>query len=231
MPDAIAGTFTMRQVLFFTQQYVKNRFDNYKRDVTKRIVIKRIQKYKADRPGGPTILFQVESKSYPQYNPYFTRKDKRGRLRSYQRTTPHYYDCILQFDRLSIDTVHWRGRVGSGKVWIAHPSQQKIKQIYKETRADWKKRYSPERVREEIKKQKDRAKYLDIGDYNSQVNGINGDFIFRCSFAWWSHGHQYGRSYYGNVPSSLNPKNVIFLPKHMINFITVLLQQGVLKEG
>ena len=164
MPDAIDGTFTIRQVLFFTQQIKKNRFQTYKRDVVKRIVVKKIQRYKADRPGGPTVLFQVESKSWPQYNPYYTRKDKRGRSRSYQRTTPHFYDCFLQLDRLSIDTVHWRGRVGSGKIWVAHPPQQKVKQIYKETRARWKKKYSPKRYREEIRKQKTRAKYIDVGD-------------------------------------------------------------------
>jgi len=230
MPPAIHGTFTLRQVLYFTQQYAKTRFKHYERDVVKRIIINKIKRYEPDRVGGPSILFQIESKSWPQYNPYYTKRDKRGRLRSYQRTISHYYDCILQFDRLSIDTKYWKGRVGSGKIWDSHPPQKFIKQVYKETRAKWKKRYSPEELKKIIKRHKGRAKYLDVGDYNSQVKGINGDFTFRCSFAWWKAGHLFGRNYYGNVPSSLNPKGVVFLPKHMINFIQILLAKGVLKE-
>ena len=33
---------------------------------------------------------------------------------------------------------------------------------------------------------------------NSQVNGINGDFIFRCGFAWWLHNHLFGFDFTGS---------------------------------
>ena len=162
--------------------------------------------------------------SWPQYYPYYTRLDSRGRPRRYQRKISHHYDINLEMDRLSINTYYWSGRLGSGKVWNTHPSQSKIKTLYPQNRARW----SPKRKAAHKKK----AKYLDIGDFNSQENGINADWIFRCSFAWWLHGHLFGRNYHGNRPASIrNPQSIMFLPKHMINLIEMLLQRGVLKDN
>ena len=217
---------TIKQILQVTQQYAPNRYIYRKRDVVKKILIKEvIEVERHDLEGEPRkrTKYVIESKSFPQYYPYFTQKDSRGRSRRYQRTTSHHYDINLEMDRLSINTYYWSGRLGSGKIWNTSPPQSQIKAIYPAN----KKRWSAQRKAAHKRK----AKYLDTGDYNSQVNGINADFIFRCSYSWWLHGHLFSRNYFGNVPAQVtNPQSIMFLPKHMINLIEMLLQKGILKD-
>lgn len=230
------GTYSLKQILHFTQQgslpnpgsgrpiALSNRFEYRKRDVVKRIIVKEVREVnRHDIPGEPRvrIKYMIQSKSWPQYYPYYTKKDSRGRERRYQRTTSHSYDLTLELPCLSINTVLWKGRVGSGKKWNTKPPQQHIKTIYPNNKRRW--------TSNRIASHKRKAKYLDAGDYNSQALGLNGDFIFRCSFAWWMHGHLFGRNYYGNIPASItNPKNVVFAPKHFLNMVDFLLQKGLL---
>ena len=110
MAHVLRGIFTINDVLKnTTASRFKSRYRYRKRDVVKRITIKRIKRFKPDRIGAPLILYQIESKSWPQYKPYFTKYDKRGRPRKYQRTIPHFYDLILELDELSISTSNWVG--------------------------------------------------------------------------------------------------------------------------
>ena len=225
MPNIINGSYSIKEVLNFTYQYAESRYEYKKRDVVKRIVIKEVREVsRHDIPGKPRIYtkYIIESKSFPQYAPYYTKKDSRGRSRKYQRTTSHHYDVTLEMDRLSLNTKIWKMRLGSGRIWDTHPPQSQIKKIYPENKKRW------SRKRQESHKR--RAKYLDIGDYNSQKLGINADFIFRQAYARYHHGHLFNRSYYGNVPSSLNPSHILFFTKHELNLIEVLMNQAILTD-
>lgn len=223
MPTVIRGKFTLEEVIKRTYDEWENRFDFYKRDLVKRITIKEVKTYTPDRLNVPTTKYVVETKSWPQYRPYYTAKDSRGRPRKYQRTTSHTYDTVMQFDRLSVKTRNWKARVGSGRKWNSRPSQSQIHSIYRDNL----KRWSKEKIAAHRKK---KHKYLDVGDYNAQVNGINGDFAFRCSHAYWKHGHLFGNSYKKEEVSQWNPRAEVFLPKHLINILTILMQKGILSR-
>ena len=236
------GTYTLKQLLQITAVHYGNRFEYAERDVVKHITVKKIRQIsRHDEPDMPRerIKYEIVSKSYPQYPPYYTKKDKRGRARSYQRTIAHHYDVILEIDRLSLNTTNWKARVGSGKKWEKNPPQNQIKTLSPKTKDSFKRRADVEKTPEKIKKKykelvdrhKRFAKYLDIGDYNSQVLGLNGDWIFRCDYPYFYHGHRFGRNYYGNVPAlKTNSNNIPFAPKHFINALEVLMNAGVIKD-
>jgi hypothetical protein len=237
------GTYTLKELLQITHKYYQNRYDYKRRDVVKRVTVKQIRTVDIhDQPNEPRIRtkYEIISKSYPQYRPYFTGVDRRGIQRRYQRSIAHYYDIIIEIDRLSINTKNWRGRVGSGKRWEPRPPQKQIKSLYSETRERFRRRankrnYTNAQRQAAYKKlveiHRRGAKFLDVGDWNSRVKGLNGDFIFRCDFAWWSADHRFGRNYYGNVPAKqMNRTNIVFAPKHFLNVVEVLMNAGVLKN-
>jgi len=219
MPEALRGEFTIRQVLNFTYEQFRNRFEYRKRDVVKRIIVKKIRKYEADRNFAPTILFEIESKSWPQYKPYINQKQTGSKK---QRKVHHEYDVVFQFDRLSVDTTAWKSRLGSGKKWVARPPQGMIKSIYKENQR-WSKQLKASHRKS--------APYLDAGDYNSRMKGINADFHFRCSYAYHFHNHLYGRDLgaYNVPPKKLNTQLIVFFTKHQLNVLETLMERGILK--
>lgn len=237
------GKHTIKEVLKITNKLYANRFTYKDRDVVKRITIKEVKEVsRHDKPGQPRVYtkYVIESKSYPQYPPYLTRSDSRGRSRTYQRTISHEYDVVFEMDRLSINTKEWVSRVGSGKKWVTDPPGNQIKTITARrrrilkrkadrmgtTQAEKRRAYS-----QLVKDHRRRAKYLDVGDYNSRVNGLNGDWIFRCDYAYYKAGHRFGRNYYGNVPArQMNPKNTVFFTKHQLNVIDQLMNRGILKD-
>lgn len=217
MANIIDGTYTIREVLQFTKQYVPNRFEYRKRDVLKRITIQKVIELSPDRPSEPSIRYTITSFSFPQYKPYINVKGKQAKK---QRSIRHQYDTILTMDRLSIDTKAWKIRTGTTKKWIAKPPQKYVKQIYRETRKLWDKK--------RIERHKKKAPYLDPGDYNSQERGIMADWIFRQAYAFHKAGHFYGNPQMGKRPSSLNRKAVLFFNKHQINIIETLMVRGIL---
>ena len=103
MPNVLRGMFTINEVLNFTYQYYRfrNRFDYRDRDVVKRIIIKKVKRFQPDRVGEPLILYIIESRSWPQYRPYFNPKTGR----KYQRKVKHEYDITLELDSLSINYI------------------------------------------------------------------------------------------------------------------------------
>lgn len=237
------GDYTIKQVLQITNKFYANRFTYKERDVVKRITIKEVKQVERhDIPGQPRVYtkYVIESKSYPQYPPYYTRTDSRGRRRRYQRTISHEYDVIFEMDRLSLNTKEWVSRVGSGKKWRTNPPQSQIKSLYPRTRNNFKRkaqrRGSTKKEQKQIynklvERHKRSAQYLDIGDYNSREHGLNGDFIFRCDYAYYKHDHRFGRNYYGNVAASIrNPNAIVFFPKHALNVLEQLINNGVLKD-
>lgn len=235
MANIIEGIFTIDDVMRFTYSMFRNRFDYRKRDVVKRVVIKQVRRYNPTRLGEPVILYEIISRSWPQYKPYFYTKSGK----KYQRKVKHEYDVILQLDELSTKTSNWRGRLGSGRKWNDKPSQNSIKQIYRKTREKWIKQSKKKGktikeqktwLKKKIDDHKKKAEFLDVGDYNSRVLGINGDFYFRCSYVWKKNGHLYGYSYPSNTPAPIRNKyNVVFFPKHFINVIETLANRKILK--
>jgi len=226
--------YTIKEVMLLTNKYFPTRIHTKNRDVLKRITIKEQKVINRKDKTRPQIKFVVETYSYPQYAPYI--KGKRGEK---QRKYRHQYDSTLELDRLSLNTEHWVYRLGSGQTWIT-PSQNNVKQIYKETRirlkkkADRKGKTNKEKTQlyqKEIDKIRKRAKYLSVGDYNAQVRGVNADFYFRDAWALSVHNHLFGRQYSGLKPSpKTNPNNIPFFPKHGIALIEKLIESGVLKN-
>jgi len=224
MANVIQGSVSLEQAIKNTNELFPSRFETMKRDVVKRIQIQKVVSLSPDRPDEPAVAYHIRSKSWPQYKPYYTGKDKKGRKTAYQRSVPHYYNITLEMDEMNLHTLNWKIVLGSLKRWVKKPPQSSVKTIYKENLKRWDKRRI-ERHRQQ------RSLYLDVGDYNSRKLGINADFIFRCAFAYWTHGHLYGRNYYGNVPAAkTNPQSIVFLPKHVLNVVVKLMEMGILKK-
>lgn len=239
MPTVINGSFTVQQALENTRKYFKTRMKNAKRDKVKVVKVKQVKYFKKDRKNMPLVKYIIETRSIPQYKPYFTGKDSRGRKRKSQRKVKHNYDLTFEIDQMTIYSPNWRLAVGSMRIWKKAP-QNKVKTVRRKTMEQWKKQsLKMGKTKEEqrkwldkkIKRHRSSAKYLDDGDYNSQVRGINGDFIFRFAFPYFIKGHLFGRNYYGNKKSSLNPKNIIAFPKHAIVLIKFLLQRNILTNN
>lgn len=95
---------------------MRNRYKYAERDFVKLVTIREVKVYDGKTPGKARTKFVIESSSWPQYYPYFTKKDSRGRTRTYQRTYRHQYDVTIQLDRLSIN-VPFKGRTGADRVW------------------------------------------------------------------------------------------------------------------
>jgi len=223
------GDYTLKQVIGFTYMYFKSRFAYKERDVVKNITIKQVKQINIKDPSRPQIKYVIESKSYPQYGKY---KPKTKGAKT-QKNIAHYYDVVLEMDEMSLSTTNWVLRVGSGKKWQKKPSQNLVKTLYPETKKRLKKLATVKKnttYKQLVEKHKKNAKYIDVGDYNSQVLGLNGDWIFRCDYPYYFHGHRFGRNYYGNIPTKeTNPKMIVFLPKHALNIVEILMKKGILK--
>lgn len=227
------GKYNIKQVLNFTYQskQFKNRIKNRNRDVLKSI---RIQELK-DLASGKK-RWRVITSSYPQYKPYTKIK---GKYSKKQRKIKHKYDITLLMTALSINTTEWKIRVGSQKKWIKNPPQTKIKQIYQSTSKKIKEqsesRFDKKKDRAKfIKQEKDkirkRGKYLDVGDYNARVKGINGDFLFRLEYILRENDHLYGRNRATTPPEITNKKEIQFFDKHSLRLIEILMNKGILKD-
>jgi len=234
--DLSEGTYTIEQVLNFTaQSKFKGRFEYAKRDRVKMIKIKKVHVYSSDRTTAPDIRFEVISSSTPQYRPYSPSRDKRGRYRKTQNSIKHEYDTTIVFGRegVRLDTTQWKMAVGSMRRVPKNIPQNKVAQIHSDTRRKLEKWYGKgtTKYKEAIKKIKKSAKYISDGDFLAQVYGLNLDFIYRFAYVYWSHGHLYGRNYYGNVPAKkTNPQNIMAFPKHAIVIIKELMKQGILTK-
>ena len=208
MPSKLEGNWTIKQLMDVTYRYFRNRFRFMKRDViNSSIKIRKIEVYDGKVPGKARTKFIVETSSYPQYKPYFTGKDKRGRTIRYQRTYRHHYDTILQMDRLSLN-VPVKYRCGANKRWIDRVSRNLMKS-----------------------KKNPRGKYLSVGDFNIKTKGINPDFYFRVEYIAYLEGCLFGRPYAVGMPDTKTNKwGVPFLSKHAIWVVKTLMEKGILKD-
>ena len=190
--------WTLKKLIQNTYRHMENRFDYKDRDVLKGIRIKKVYQYNLSKNVKRTTYI-IESYSYPQYYPYYTKKDSRGRERTYQRTYKHQYDVTISLDRLSINAPV-KLRLGSNAMWDFTP--------------------------------RGRSKKINgrVQEGTNVKRGINGDFFFRCSYLYKQHGILYGENKANGAPVKANPKMIVFLPKHILNVVEVLMNRGILKD-
>jgi len=195
--------WTLKKLLEVTYQHpqFQNRYQYMERDVLRRITIREVTVWDAQRKGAPSVKYVIESNSYPQYFPYFTKRDKRGRRRGYQRSYKHEYDVTLELSRLSINTTGIKLRTGADRKW---------------------------RFGREHRARKDKRGRVIEG--TNQKMGINGDFFFRSEYVFKQNGILFGRDWTNGPPSQTNPNMIPFLDKHMLRTVTELVNRGILKD-
>lgn len=234
----------------------RTRFEYSKRDVIKKIIITKQIELHPDGIGRPDTSIIIESKSFPQYSPYIKHVKGSGKQRKYHHEYDNYLSIVTDENgKFSMKSTDWKYRLGSQKKWVDKPPQKDIKSIYRETSEKWKKDYNKEiekikrkyekkttlkdklALKKELDKAKDkyarqktnhikRAKYLNVGDWNSQVKKINADFAFRCAGIYAYYGHLFGR----NAEQIVGKPADIFLCKHTISLIKALCKLGILTK-
>ena len=234
-----SDTPTIRQIWIYTFRVpqLRKRFRNMNRDIlpSKLKVTERLV-YSKDRKDQPDRKFVVESWSAPQYYPY--NKLKSGKRTKRQLQVKHKYDLTLVIENdkngnFSFDSrIRWR--VGGFKKWNTKPSQNLIKSVYKKTRDNLSKRYGKgtQRYKDEINKIKAKGKYENVGDYNAQVNGLNGEYFYTLSPLAYVYNCSYG-VIWNKEFNSKKPFNEIKFPffcKHSLALIFYLLKKRILKK-
>jgi hypothetical protein len=183
----------------YAHNETRTRFDYQQRDLVRVIRIEKVAVYDGKQPGQARTKFIVRTQSTPQYWPYYTKKDSRGRPRKRQMKYRHQYQVTIQLDELSIN-VPFKGRVGALGKWDFTPAGQ------------------PRKIKGKV-----------IEGTNVR-RGLNGDFFFRCSYIWKKNGILFGRDWTnGRPPVHVNPKQIVFAPKHFLSCVEYLMNTGKLK--
>lgn len=233
-------TPTISQVYQYTYSNpkTKTRFEYMKRDVLKtRVRIEKRTVYKKNHESkfnDPEERLLIKSFSYPQYYPYTKVKSKRALK---QRKIRHEYDCTILIQNTPNGYSFWdskiRWHLGSFRKWQDNVPQNKVKSIFNKTRERLERKYAklpPKERKLAIKKECDkirqRAEYLDKGDYNSRVNGLNGDYVFRLAPLQLKFDCGYGKVYYTECPKDIS---FPFFTKHDLRIIEYLLRSGIVK--
>jgi hypothetical protein len=229
---------TIKQIILYTWKNlrIRNRFFFSQRDIlpTKIKIIKK-HIYQPMKKGTESFdeRLEIQSMSAPQYKPYTNYTKGRKQLKY-----KHQYDCVISIQKdskgkYSFDSkIKWR--LGSFKKWVDKPSQSFIKTVYRETTNKLKKKYPKKeqysKYIEEIKKIRTRGKYLNVGDYNAMMNGINGDEYFRNYYLQYINDCLFG-PIYSKERNSREPKiKFPFMGKHMIATIFFLIKKGIIEH-
>ena len=244
MIEFTSKTPTISQIYQYTYSNpsVWNRFEYADRDVLKtKIKIERRLVYRKNKEGKYSTLDErliIHTESFPNYPPYSYIKTKGAKK---QRKIRHEYTatyCISKDENGNYNywTSKIRWHLGSFRKWVDRPPQSKIKSIYRETYARLERKYRKltpikrkEMIRREVEHIKKRATYLDVGDWNSRVNGLMGDFVFRVAPLQLKFDCGYGRIWYTDLPKGENSPQFPFFTKHDIKIIGYLLRYGILK--
>ena len=205
MPRSIRNSqgITLRYLLQNTYVNMHSRYDYMKRDVLRRFIVRKVSVYDGKAPGEARTRYDITSFSYPQYYPYYTKKDLRGRPRSYQRTYKHEYDITIQMEKLSLDCDAIKLRTGADAKW----------DFTKAGKGYW--------------MGKGRNKRWVEG--SNVRRGINGDHFFRLSFIRAQAGILFGRNFADRPPRKTNPHMIQFLTKHELNAIELLVNKGIIQ--
>lgn len=205
MPSPIKNNWTLRRIINSTYQHMdfRTRFNYKQRDMVKVIRIEEVKVYDGKAPGEARTKFIIRTQSTPQYAPYYTKTDSRGRPRKWQIKYRHQYQVVIQLDHLSVN-VPFKGRVGAQGKWD----------------------FSPNGRARKIK----RGRNVKIIEGTNVTRGLNGDFYFRCSYIWKKEGILFGRDWTnGAPPARVNPQQVVFAPKHFLACVEFLMNRGILK--
>jgi len=232
-------TPSLKQIFLYTWSNLRlrNRFEFSKRDIIQtkiKIINKQVYRPTKQKAGSaPDELLQIQSFSYPQYKPYLNVKTKGAKK---QRSIQHQYDVTIALQKDSNGNYSYNSkikwRIGSYKKWVTDVPQSKVKTVLSKTREKLKKKYV-NKYKEyllEISKIRKRGQYLDIGDYNSQVNGINGDNYFRNQFLQKKFDCLYGPLWQTTPNKKEKDIQYPFACKHMISIIFFLLRKGVIQK-
>ena len=205
MPYSIRNSqgITLRYLLQNTFTNMHSRYDYMERDVLRRFIVRKVSVYDGKNPGEARTRYDITSFSYPQYYPYYTKKDVRGRPRSFQRTYKHEYDIVLQMERLSLDCDAIKLRTGADAKW----------DFSKAGKGYW--------------MGKGRNKRWVEG--SNVKRGINADFFFRLSALYAQAGILFGRNFADGLPKKTNPYGILFLDKHMLNAVRILVNRGIIQ--
>jgi hypothetical protein len=171
--------------------------------MVKVIRIEEVKVYDGKQPGEARTKFIIRTQSTPQYWPYYTKLDARGRPRKRQMKFRHNYAVTIQLDSLSMD-VPFKARTGGLGRWDFSPKgkDRRIKQ----------------------------NRTFKIIPGTNQIRGLNGDFWFRSMALWKKEGILFGRDWTnGQLPIRVNQRMIVFADKHMIAVIRFLMERGFLK--
>ena len=205
MPRSIKNPYgiTLRYLIQNTYVHMRNRFDYKERDVLSRVTVQKVTVYNGLNPGEARTKYIIRSYSYPQYAPYYTKLDNRGRPRRKQRTYKHQYDVTIQMDSLSLDETGIKLRTGSDCKWNFNENGQ--------------------------------GKWIGVGrnrryqEGTNVLKGRNGDFFFRLEWLYAQKGILYGRNWTNGAPNRTNPKQALFLDKHMLSVVEYLVNRGIIQ--
>jgi hypothetical protein len=206
MPSPIKNNWTLRKLITNTYMHkeTRTRFVYKQRDMVKGIRIEEIKTYNGKiLSDNAKTKFVIRTQSTPQYYPFYTPKDARGRPRKRQIKFKHQYAVTIQLDELSLD-VPFRGRTGSQGRWDMTPAGRD--RCVKKGRT-----------------------FVIIPGTNT-IRGINGDFFFRSSYIWRREFILFGRDWTnGQPPIHTNPHRVVFASKHFLAACQLLMERGFLK--
>ena len=204
MPSPIRNNWTLRRLINNTYAHLefRNRFDYQQRDMVRAIRIEEIKVYDGKNPGEARTKFIIRSQSTPQYAPYYTKVDSRGRPRKRQMKYRHQYQVVIQLDKLSID-IPFKGRVGSACKWDFGPNGK------------------PKKIKQ--------GRTIKIIEGTNVQNGRNGDWFFNLEYLFHREGCLFGRDWTNGPPVQKNPRGILYLPKHALSVVQLLMERGYLK--
>ena len=219
--------YTIREIWLYTYEAYRNRFDFRERDVLKSVEIREVKSYDKANLKSPTKRYEIRTFSYPQYEPYVSLKGKKSKK---QRKVKHQYDSKFQLESMNWNS-KFRWRIGSQK---KYPTSDKginynqIAQLHKSVRDRLEKKHGKGTAdyKKAVAKHKKKAKYVDKGDYISQVFGINGDWYFRVQGNAFLSGNLFGLAW----EKSKTGNGVPFFGKHDLRIVEYLLKKGILKR-
>lgn len=206
MPSPISNKkgLTIRRVLneTYAHRKTRTRFKYKIRDAVQGILIQKVSTYDGKAIGTSRTKFIIKTQSTPQYYPYYTKFDARGRPRKRQVKHKHYYEVTIQLDTLSLDAP-FKMRVGGLARWD----------------------FSPAGKDKRVKKNRT---FVIVPGTNTK-RGLNGDFFFRCEWVYYKAGILFGRNWTNRAPVKANPRRIVFFPKHALAAIELLMNRGYLK--
>jgi hypothetical protein len=221
------NTPTIKEVWLYTYRNMETRFDYRDRDVLKRLRINLVKSYTKDRLNTPTQRFEIISYSYPQYSPYSKVK---GKFSKKQRKVKHEYQTILQIEELNWNS-RFRIRIGSQRKWPTNKQIKwnQIKAVHSSIREKYATKYGKgtDKYKKALQEHRRKAKYLDVGDYISQVYGLNGDFYWRQAPLAKKFNCSFGLIWNKELPEDAD---YMFFGKHDLRIIEILLKRKIIKR-